>query len=209
MTETPEPPVPAARPDTPEARPDILASDDDRTRAEVRVRAAVESGRLALDELGPRLDEVFRARTRGDLESACRGLPEPGPRDALVVDRAPTSRSFLVGIFGGFERTGEWVVPPKMTLWTMWGGGVLDFSEARFSSQETQIRSFSIWGGTRMVFPDDVEVDVKGLGLFGVFDKSATRRIGKAGTPRVAVRGLALFGAIVTRTKALRRRPRD
>ncbi|WP_026411096.1 DUF1707 SHOCT-like domain-containing protein [Actinomadura oligospora] len=199
MTENPEPPVPAAR-------REILASDEDRTRAELRLRAAVESGRLPLDELDPRLDEVFRARTQGELEVATRGLPEPGPRDALVVDRAPTSRSLLVGIFGGFERRGEWVVPPKMTLWTMWGGGVLDFSEARFSSQETEIRALSLWGGTRILFPDDIEVDVKGLGLFGVFDKSATRRIGRPGTPRVAVRGLALFGAIVTKTKALRRR---
>lgn len=205
MTETPDPGTPpeAARPGTP---PAILASDDDRARAEARLRAAVETGRLSLAELDPRLDEVFRARTRADLEAACRGLPEPGPRDALVVDRAPTSRSLLVGMFGGFERKGDWVVPPRMTLWSMWGGGVLDLTEARFSSADTEIRAVSLWGGSKILFPDDVEVDVKGFGLFGVFDKAATRRIGKAGTPRVTVRGLALFGAVVTKTKGLRRR---
>ncbi|MER8090771.1 hypothetical protein ACIO6T_31195 [Streptomyces sp. NPDC087532] len=83
----------------------------------------------------------------------------------------------------------------------MWGGGTLDLFEARFSSQDTEIRTVALWGGTRIVVPDDIEVEVRGLGLFGVFDKRAARRIGKPGTPRVVIRGLALFGAVVTRTK--------
>ncbi|GAA3376301.1 hypothetical protein GCM10020367_47450 [Streptomyces sannanensis] len=73
--------------------------------------------------------------------------------------------------------------------------------DARFSSQDTEIRAVALWGGTRIVVPDDIEVEVRGLGLFGVFDKRAARRIGKPGTPRVVVKGLALFGVVVTRTR--------
>ncbi|MEF9885945.1 DUF1707 SHOCT-like domain-containing protein [Streptomyces sp. P9-A4] len=180
---------------------DIRASDQERFAAEERLRAAVENGRLTLEELAPRLDEVHASRTRGELETACRGLPRPGPRDTLVVDRAPTSRGFVAGIFGGFERKGHWVVPPRMTLWSMWGGGKLDLTEARFSSQDTEIRAVALWGGTRIVVPEDVDVEVRGLGLFGVFDKRAANKVGTAGTPRVVIKGLALFGAVVTRTK--------
>ncbi|MFB6986799.1 DUF1707 domain-containing protein [Streptomyces sp. NPDC056304] len=180
---------------------DFLASDHDRYEAEERLRAAVENGRLPLEQLAPRLDEVHSSRTRGDLEAACRGLPRPGLRDALVVDRPPTYGRFVAGIFGGFERRGQWVAPSRMTLWSMWGGGRLDLSEARFSSQDTEIRAVALWGGTRIVVPDDIEVEVRGLGLFGVFDKRAACRIGGPGTPRVVIKGLALFGAVVTRTK--------
>ncbi|MFE7512859.1 DUF1707 SHOCT-like domain-containing protein [Streptomyces sp. NPDC057540] len=179
---------------------DILASDRERADAEERLRAAVENGRLPLADLSARLDEVHAARTRGDLEEACRGLPRPGPRDALVVDRPPSSRGFVAGVFGGFVRKGAWVVPPRMTVWSMWGGGRIDLTEARFSSQDTEIRAVALWGGTRIVVPEDIEVEVRGFGLFGVFDKRAARRIGKPGTPRVVIRGLALFGAVVTRT---------
>ncbi|MFF4778175.1 LiaF domain-containing protein [Microtetraspora fusca] len=122
-----------------------------------------------------------------------------------MVDRPPTSRRFVPGIFGGFERRGEWVVPSRMTLWSMWGGGRLDLTEARFSSQETEIRAVSLWGGTRIVVPDDIEVEVKGFGLFGVVGKRAARRIGKAGTPRVVIKGFAMFGAVVTRTQQIAR----
>ncbi|WP_030694274.1 DUF1707 domain-containing protein [Streptomyces globisporus] len=178
---------------------DTLASDRERSEAEERLRAAVENGRLPLAHLAGRLDEVHAARTRGALEEACRGLPHPGPRDALVVDRAPTSRRFVAGVFGGFERKGAWIVPPRMTVWSMWGGGRLDLTEARFSEQDTEIRAVALWGGTKIIVPEDIEVEVRGLGLFGVFGKRAARRIGKPGTPRVVIKGLALFGAVVTR----------
>ncbi|MFC8508357.1 DUF1707 domain-containing protein [Streptomyces sp. NPDC057411] len=184
---------------------DILASDQERHTAEERLRAAVENGRLPLDRLGPRLDEVHASRTRGDLETACRGLPAPGPRDALVVDRAPTSGSFVAGIFGGFHRKGQWVVPRRMTLWSMWGGGLIDLTEARFTGHDTVIRAVALWGGTKILVPEDIEVDVRGLGLFGVFAERAAHRTGKPGTPRVVITGLALFGAVVTRTVTPRR----
>ncbi|MGC0416874.1 DUF1707 SHOCT-like domain-containing protein [Embleya sp. AB8] len=201
MTETSGHPAPEKRPA--DLAQVILAGDDDRHRAEERLRAAVGNGRLALEQLGPRLDEVHAARTRAELEVACRGLPEPGARDALVVDRPPTSRRFVPGIFRGFELKGEWVVPPRMTIWSMWGGGRLDLSEARFSSRDTEIRVVALWGGTRITVPDDIEVEVEGLGLFGVVDKRVARKIGRPGTARVRIRGLALFGAIVTRTKRI------
>lgn len=180
---------------------DILASDQERFDAEERLRAAVESGRLPVDHLAGRLDEVHASRTRGELEAACRGLPAPGPRDTLVVDRPPTTRPFVAGVFGGFERTGQWVVPPRMTLWSMWGGGRLDLTEARFAGHDTEIRAVALWGGTKIEVPEDIDVEVRGFGLFGVFDKRAAHRTGRPGRPRVVIKGLALFGAVVTRTK--------
>ncbi|MGW3207343.1 hypothetical protein [Streptomyces sp. NPDC001135] len=48
-------------------------------------------------------------------------------------------------------------------------------------------------------FRDDVDVEVRGLGLFGVFRRRGARKPGRPGAPRVVVKGLALFGAVVTK----------
>ncbi|QTE00576.1 DUF1707 SHOCT-like domain-containing protein [Streptomyces cyanogenus] len=202
MTEQTRPPRPG-EPATPAAVPgqDVLACEDDRERVVERVRVAVADGRLPLDELDGRLTRVYEARTLGELRSAAHGLPELGPKDRLVVDRTPTSR-FALGLFGGFRRDGAWVVPPRFTAWSMWGGGRLDLTEARFAAQETVIRAVALWGGTGIVVPDDIDVEVRGFGLFGVFGRRGAHRTGRPGAPRVVVKGLALFGAVVTKRKA-------
>ncbi|CAL9297894.1 DUF1707 SHOCT-like domain-containing protein [Streptomyces sp. SudanB182_2057] len=180
---------------------DVLVSEEERERVVERVRDAVADGRLPLDELDGRLDRIYAARTHGELRAAGSGLPVPGPRDAPVVDDAPAS-GFALGVFGGFRRDGGWVVPPRFTAWSMWGGGRLDLTEARFAARETVIRAVALWGGTEIVVPDDIDLEVRGFGLFGVFGgREARARRGTAGpaAPRVVVKGLALFGAVVTK----------
>ncbi|WP_030348075.1 DUF1707 SHOCT-like domain-containing protein [Streptomyces sp. NRRL S-1022] len=179
---------------------DLLASEEDRERVVERVRAAVADGSLPLDELDGRLTRVYDARTPGELRSAAHGLPELGPWDRLVVDRTPASRLAL-GLFGGFRRDGAWVVPPRFTAWSMWGGGRLDLTEARFAAQETVIRAVALWGGTGIVVPDDIDVEVRGFGLFGVFGGGGAHRTRRPGAPRVVVKGVALFGAVVVKSK--------
>ncbi|MFF9000965.1 DUF1707 domain-containing protein [Streptomyces achromogenes] len=182
---------------------DVLVSEEERERVVERARDAVADGRLPLDELDGRLDRIYAARTRGELRAAGSGLPAPGPRDASVADGAPTSR-FALGVFGGFRRDGGWVVPPRFTAWAMWGGGRLDLTEARFAERETVIRAVALWGGIGIVVPDDIDLQVRGFGLFGVFGgREARARRDTAGpaAPRVVVKGLALFGAVVTKPR--------
>ncbi|WP_181793125.1 LiaF domain-containing protein [Streptomyces sp. WELS2] len=111
--------------------------------------------------------------------------------------------SLALGVFGGFRRDGAWVVPPRFTAWSMWGGGRLDLTEARFTAPETVIRAVALWGGIGIVVPDDIDLQVRGFGLFGVFggrEGRARRGTAGAAAPRVVVKGLALFGAVVTKS---------
>ena len=65
----------------------IRPTEDDRERAASAVRAAVDDGRLDLDEAGRRLSATYRARSRHDPR---RGRPRPGsdrPADAAPDDR--------------------------------------------------------------------------------------------------------------------------
>ncbi|GAA2424603.1 hypothetical protein GCM10010191_41030 [Actinomadura vinacea] len=180
----------------------VRASDQDRDHAAGRLREAAAEGRIELTELDRRLTEVFGARTRGELERVSRDLPEPGRTDTLVVDEEPSSR-LAVSVFGWFSRRGRWIAPRRFTSLSMFGGGEIDLRDARFADREIGVRAFALWGYTEVIVPDDVEVEVKGFGLFGMFDRSAVRR--EQGAPRVVISGLALFGGVGTKTKAPRK----
>lgn len=119
-----------------------------------------------------------------------------------MVRDEPTSR-FAISVFGWFSRKGRWVAPRVFTSLSAFGGGEIDLRDARFASQEIGVRAFALWGYTEVVVPDDVEIEVRGFGLFGAFDRSAVRS-GRA-APRIIVSGLALFGGVGTKARAARR----
>lgn len=65
---------------------DLLVGDAERTDAASSLRTHYEAGRLTLEELESRLDQVNAARTAADLKTALRQLPEKSlptlsPRD--------------------------------------------------------------------------------------------------------------------------------
>ncbi|WP_129841902.1 DUF1707 domain-containing protein [Streptomyces sp. RFCAC02] len=186
---------------------DLRASDAERERAVERIREAVAQGCLQLSELEERLDAAYRATTRGDLERVTRDLPEPDGRGALVVDEKPTSRS-AIAVFGGFDRAGEWVVPERFVTVSVFGGGRVDLSRARFTARETRVYACALWGGGEIVVPEDVEVEVRGFGFFGMFGKGARRRAAP-GAPRIVIRGFAIFGGIDTRVRRPKKKPRE
>lgn len=59
------------------SREQMRAADADREQMAERLRAALEEGRLTLDELDERLRDVYAAKTFGDLDRAAADLPVP------------------------------------------------------------------------------------------------------------------------------------
>ena len=58
---------------------DLRVSDVERTAVQERLRRAVGAGQLDLHEFDERLQGVWAARTRGELERVTLDLPEPPP----------------------------------------------------------------------------------------------------------------------------------
>ena len=54
---------------------DVLVSDAERETAVAELRRHLGDGRLTTDEFGDRLDTVYAARTRADLDDALAQLP--------------------------------------------------------------------------------------------------------------------------------------
>ncbi|GAB1821126.1 DUF1707 SHOCT-like domain-containing protein [Herbidospora sp. RD11066] len=175
----------------------VRASDGDRDRAAERLQKAAAEGRITLTELDRRLTDVYEAKTQAELDRVGHDLPRPERADTLVVGAEPGSR-FAMSVFGWFSRRGRWVVPRGFTSLAMFGGGEIDLRDARFAGREVRVRVFALWGYTEVAVPDDLDVEVKGFGLFGVFDRGAARR--RPGGPKVVISGLALFGGVRTKT---------
>lgn len=196
----------------------LRASDADRERVAEILREAAGEGRLTIEELDERLDQVYAARTYADLEPVTRDLPagenlpaaphrvKPAPRTPLDPDRfgGEPGMTAAVAIMGGAVRKGDWVVPRQFTAFAVMGGIEIDMRDARFSEPTVTIHAVTIMGGIEVTVPDDATVRVTGIGVMGGFDHSAAGT-GTAGGPTIIIDGLALMGGVEVK----RRRPRE
>lgn len=195
----------------------LRVSDADREQVAERLREAAGQGRITLEELDTRLDASYAAKTYADLAEITRDLPVP--------DSAPLARSgqstfpaeriggtprhrLCIAIMSGVRRKGPWVVPPVCTAVAFMGGVDLDLREARFSQPEVKIRAFAMMGGVNVIVPEDIEVDVTGIGFMGGFDHEASGS-GVPGAPVVRVTGLAFMGGVDVKRKLMKKPKRQ
>jgi hypothetical protein len=190
----------------------MRAADTDRDRtAEVLRRAAAE-GRITFEELDERIGQAYAAKTFADLEALTRDLPGAGVRAPVPatphyqppeVPAGTPAPSFSVAIMSGAQRAGPWLVPPSYTAVAIMGGVELDLRHARFTAAEVTIRAFCLMGGVSITVPEDMDVDVSGIGFMGGFDHRASGP-GASGAPRLRVVGFAMMGGV-----EVKRRPAD
>ena len=182
----------------------MRAADADRERVADVLREAVAQGRISFDELDERLDDAYAAKTYADLEAITRDLPASGAVAPAAASAAgyPLDRvggtpgaTFSVAIMSSVNRRGTWVVPPSYTAFTIMGWVQLDLRQARFSQPEVTIQAYTLMGGVEIIVPDDIEVEVGGIGIMAAFDHSANGP-GVPGAPRLKVTGLALMGSV-------------
>lgn len=198
------------------AEMDLRASDTDREHVAERLRAAAGHGRISLDELEERLEAVYAAKTYGELVPITADLPREADADGVgaAVGRAlrtsaPQDASSLVGgkpgsakrtaiaIMSGAKRAGAWVLPRRFRAFAFWGGVIIDLRDARYESAESVISATAIMGGVQIIAPDNVYVDVSGLGIMGGFGESRSNAVGRGNGPVVRVQGFAYWGGVM------------
>jgi hypothetical protein len=198
----------------PDDRNLLRASDADREQVTEMLREAAGHGRITLDELDTRLDATHAAKTYAELEVITRDLPFEGSAalatstsGAFPVERiggTPGHRLSLA-ILSGARRKGTWVVPPVYTAVAFLGGVEMDLREARFSEREVKIRAYCLLGGVDIVVPEDIEVDVAGVGIMGGFDHKESST-GLPSAPRVRITGFAMLGGVNVKRKTKKKR---
>lgn len=107
----------------------------------------------------------------------------------------PAPATMLLAILSGFDRSGRWNVPGRMTTFALLGGGVVDLRYADFTSSDVEIHAYSIFGGQTFLLPPEVNVDIKGRGVIGGFD-TEVEGTGSPGAPTVRIKGFSLLGGV-------------
>jgi hypothetical protein len=190
----------------------MRASDADRERVAQILHGALSEGRITMQELEARLTTVYAAKTLGELQPVTADLPAASTASATLepaVTRAlgfPDSRigghagsMTSIGIMSGAVRKGSWVLPPQHNSLVFWGGAEIDLRHARFAEKQSTITAVAIMGGIEITVPDDINVDVTGIGFMGAFtleDKAGTPPA-PATAPTVKINGLAFWGGVV------------
>lgn len=100
-------------------------TDAERERVVARLRAATVDGGLDLDELGQRIELVYRARTSGELDRLTRDLPAGPPDQPDGTERRRRSiwrnagfrlHAVAYGLMNGFL-VGTWYVTDSEVFW--------------------------------------------------------------------------------------------
>ena len=181
--------------------PAIRASDVEREAAVTRLQTAAGEGRLALEELADRLERALSAVTRPELEVLTADLPE----QAAPAPPAAKARRWIVGIMGGGDHKGRWRIAARCNVVNIMGGADLDLTGAVVEGPETEIQVFSLMGGSDIVVPDGVHVELGGFAFMGgnslLLEDAPTP---PPSAPVVRVRAYSIMGG--TDVKRVRRR---
>lgn len=165
-------------------------------------------GKLSLEAFERRLDAVLDADSHAVLISLTEDLdlvpdePFAEKRGELAVrtDGDGSNVEHLVHIFGGTKRRGAWNVAREIRMINVFGGGDLDFSEARFSSRTTHVKLFCLFGGATLQVPEGMNTVSKAVCIFGGVD-NRTPPNGGVDAPTLVVEGLMLFGGAEIKVK--------
>lgn len=213
----------AGTPDPHSNLPSVRASDAEREATARLLHSAYSEGRLTLAEFDERTAQAYGARFRTELSELTRDLVPLDPRhlaahEASSYDATPVRRvtggsgpSTTLTVMGGGERRGPWTCPARHTVFALMGGIDIDLREASLESEHTTIVAVALMGGIDILVPDDLHVEIDGVGLMGGFgeDLGTWRkdprpvRPAPPGAPVVRVTGLALMGGV-----GIRRVPR-
>jgi hypothetical protein len=184
---------------------ELRASDADRERVADQLREAAVDGRITMAELEQRLEAAYTSMTHAELRPLTRDLAAPdapasSPAARELGGGMPGRRRRSIVVMSGLDRRGRWVVPARFSVFAFWGGVQLDLREAILTAPETVIRADAVMAGVEIIVPQDVVVQVEGVGLMGAFDEApGAAPPPPPGAPVIRITGIAFWAGIAVK----------
>ncbi len=211
----------------PQPRPhntNLVAVRDAKARAVELISQRFSEDLIGADELERRLDRVERARSLDEIDVVVDDLLDPG---TALMPIEPTSGALapsptgapgvlvatnngdvpgdrqLVAIFGEQRQTGAWLVPRRITSFTLFAGTELDFREARLPPGVTEIDVKAMFGAVEIIVPPGLAVECSVIAIFGAVerDPAIPERVAVDDAPRLRITGAVMFGAVEIRER--------
>ncbi len=187
--------------------PDVRVSDADRNVVIDVLREHTGSGLLTLDEFSDRVEIVFQAKTRGELEVVTSDLPvTTAYQQATTI--APTPEKgrrkitrWAVAIMSGHTPRGRFVLADRTNAIAVMGGCELDLRHAEIVGPEVEINALAIMGGVDIIVPEGIAVDFSGIPLLGGTECKIADVPIIPGSPRIIVRAVAVMGGVTVKSR--------
>ena len=152
---------------------------------------------LSLEAFERRLDQALASDDASELSELVADL-ELKP-DESYADQKREELDLDLD-YDGSNRSGPWNVPKEIRMLNLFGGGVIDFTEARFTHPSVRIKMLTLFGGASIYVREDINTVSKIISIFGGTDNSApSSRSSHA--PVVIVEGLVMFGGCKIKIK--------
>jgi hypothetical protein len=174
---------------------------------------------LNQEEFEQRVETATSANTHQELRKLLLDLPAAGAPNApvprgtselagdygrssyVINDQESARESTVVAIFSGADRKGVWDPPRMLNVVAIFGGSDIDLRDARIPAGGITIHVAALFGGVDVIVPEDLNVVVNGVGIFGGFDgKNHTVRDDPR-APTVRIDGAAIFGGVDVKIK--------
>lgn len=131
--------------------------------------------------LAERVERALDAKTRDELDALSVDLPASA---AEPPARAAGTR-WVIGIMGGGDRKGRWSLARRCRVVNVMGGADLDLRDALVEGTMSEITVVSVMGGSDIVVPEGVEVELGGFALMGGNDLEVGGAPARPGAPVV------------------------
>jgi hypothetical protein len=190
---------------------ELRASDADRDRIADILREALAEGRLTAEEHAERVEEVYRAKTVGQLEPLVQDLPAAHERrqgPAFVPPPGRPARAYVpadpddnvVAVFSSAVRRGRWRAGRRIHAYAVFGSVEIDLSEALFEHQQVVVKALSVFGSVEVRVPENVSLRGTGGGVLGSFEVDHLDAVDPR-APVVHVDGWSVLGSIEARPR--------
>jgi len=175
--------------------PSLRASDAEREATVEQLRAAATEGRLTLEEFSERVTAAYESRLQGELETLTRDLPDEASSSASMAQRRRPTR-FVFALFASTEREGRLRLRGRVTCLSLFGNVDLDLRDATLDGDVIDVFALGAFAALDVYVPEGVEVDFRGLSVFGHARARGDDPPPRPGTPLVRVHALSLWAGL-------------
>lgn len=152
-------------------------SDDERQRTITLLSDAFARDVIAVEEFERRVEAVYRASERAELEAVTRDLPVATPEIGTGVAKASaTDTRRISSVFSNVERAGFSEMPRRLQIRAIFGNIELDLSQSHFAPGVTEIAIKSTFGNVEIFLPAGVTVENEGMAFLGSFEFDSAER---------------------------------
>ncbi|MCI2283853.1 cell wall-active antibiotics response protein [Colwellia sp. MSW7] len=169
-------------------------------------------GELSYEAFERRLDQAMELQSHQLLVELVKDLPLTVDKafvESKKQDLAPNivmgdteEVEYIINVFSGNTRSGAWTVPKEIRSFSVFSGCDIDLTDAIFTQRELRIKVFSLFSGSNIYIPENVNVVSKAFCIFGGIDYQTAAPVNPhIVPPTIIIEGVCIFSGVDIKVK--------